>query len=975
MDSKHLHTDPVTQRNCFNHRTSNCRTFNHWISTHWGSKSWAALGCAGMGLFVAVGWPGAIALAAPTAVSSTPLPSSPVSGSSSLEGNWGENLGEVTLDAFSDSTLQAASTLLFVSPSGGNDEVGNGSQRSPFRTLTQALSAAQSGTVIILGPGIYGAENGEQFPIQLKPGVMVQGNPSAQGQGILIRGGGHYLSPTFARQNVAVLGADHAVLTGVTITNPNNRGYGLWIESCSPLITGNTFSQNVHDGVAIAGDSAPTVQGNFFQRNGANGMTIYGTSQPQIQGNLFENTGFGINIGQDSAPRLLDNRIWDNRAGVIVQGNARPLLRRNVIEYNRQDGLVALAQSRPDLGTAEDPGQNRFSGNGQADINAEVAAHPLMAVGNTLNLEKTSGQIRTTAPVARIGSGPTPSPQPLVESLPPTTQASASTSNETRVTSTPSDLSRRSPIDSGIDSSIAAAPNPSSSLPNPADAIASPPDTPSGPVTTLPPVTDESSTAGRITQPPTLALSVGDDSPNGSSDSSLDESSSDEALAVATSSVTATDDSSIAVAPESGLDAARESASETSASALTPTEILLLEASQFGTALSDPAPSANASSPSASPPEVAPTPASASEVSQPDITPSSPERTVVSLAVPENLAVDDASSDDIEQRSLVSAREMAIAPATVLPDPEEAIEIPIESPESSPAATPAEELASPDRSILSILAPVPASVPRAAESSESPAIDVAIAPAPEESIEIPIESPEPSPAATPLEAPASPDRSILNILAPVPAASNGVGRREASAGELAIAPEAEAIEIPVIFPDDSSAQAQATSAGTGATRSPSSPHSSTNHGLAVDRLSTVAIAATPDSTVNDSSGESSLPPDHLLPVPGSSVPEGHLGSLSTVHLQDDPLNSALLTTAPSIVRARTRASLQYRVLVEANTYASRVFVTSLVPDAFMTTIDGRQLMQIGAYSELENANDIARELVDWGLQVEVQRID
>ncbi|NEQ96045.1 MAG: DUF1565 domain-containing protein [Cyanothece sp. SIO2G6] len=323
-------------------------------------------------------------------------------------------------------TRLVATTFLFVSPLLGNDNGGDGSQRSPLRTLTRALQVAQPGTVISLSPGLYSSDTGEQFPLQLQPGVTVQGDASSHGRGIVIRGSGSFLSPTFARQNVTMLGADNATLTGVTVTNPEGRGYGLWIESSHPTVTHNTFSQNVHDGIAVTGASNPVIQNNYFQRNGANGITIYGTSQPQVVGNVFEDTGFGINVGQQAAPVLLDNRIWNNRSGVIVQGQAQPVLRRNVMEYNEQDGLVAIAQSRPDLGTTADPGQNRFSHNGQYAINAEVALNPVIAIGNTLDVAQVSGSvsvIQSPTPVAtastHVTSPTTVSPtEPRVEQLP-----------------------------------------------------------------------------------------------------------------------------------------------------------------------------------------------------------------------------------------------------------------------------------------------------------------------------------------------------------------------------------------------------------------------------------------------------------------------------------------------------------------------------------------------------------------------------
>ncbi|MEB3177458.1 MAG: DUF1565 domain-containing protein, partial [Nostocaceae cyanobacterium] len=147
--------------------------------------------------------------------------------------------------------------ILFVNPSAGNDTAGDGSETAAFKTITHALRVAQVNTVIILAPGTYSLESGESFPLMLKPGVSIQGDAGSKGKDIIIQGGGSFISPTFASQNVAIVGANQAGLTGVTVTNTNPRGYGLWIESTNPLVVDNTFTANTHDGISVNGNAAP----------------------------------------------------------------------------------------------------------------------------------------------------------------------------------------------------------------------------------------------------------------------------------------------------------------------------------------------------------------------------------------------------------------------------------------------------------------------------------------------------------------------------------------------------------------------------------------------------------------------------------------------------------------------------------------------------------------------------------------------
>jgi len=296
--------------------------------------------------------------------------------------------------------------ILYVSSSGGSDAGGNGSDRSPFKTLTYALSVAPPNTAILLAPGTYSAQSGEKFPLMLRSSVTVQGNPGTRGQNIVIKGGGYFISPTWAGQNIAILGADGAGLSGVTVTNPNDRGYGLWIESSSPTVVNNTFSGSTHDGVSVVGTSRPAISGNLFSNNGANGITIFGSSQPFVRENVFENTGFGVNVAQHASPVLIGNQITRNKDGVVVQADAKPVLRNNYIERNQRDGIVAIAQSLPDLGTQAAPGGNVIRNNGRHDVNNAAKGQVIQAYGNQLASNRTAGRVEvagTFSPAAAIG--------------------------------------------------------------------------------------------------------------------------------------------------------------------------------------------------------------------------------------------------------------------------------------------------------------------------------------------------------------------------------------------------------------------------------------------------------------------------------------------------------------------------------------------------------------------------------------------
>ena len=286
---------------------------------------------------------------------------------------------------------EVSKNIIYVNPHQGNDNaVGN--QNSPLKTITQALKIAQSNTVIALASGTYSKDNGETFPLIIKKNITLQGTAQSQGSNIVIKGGGDFISPTGAGQNVAIaVIKDGVTITGVTVTNPHSRGHGIWIESANPNITYSSFIANGNTGVSVNGNSEPTIEHNYFFNNLGNGLLVYGTSHPQVNNNLFERTGFGVSMVKNSAITLKENNFKGNRIGVIFEGNSQGILRNNTIISSFNYGLVVIANSRVDLGTNEQSGGNVFRGNRKLDIQ-NITDNSIVAVGTEVQ-GKTEGII------------------------------------------------------------------------------------------------------------------------------------------------------------------------------------------------------------------------------------------------------------------------------------------------------------------------------------------------------------------------------------------------------------------------------------------------------------------------------------------------------------------------------------------------------------------------------------------------------
>ena len=281
-------------------------------------------------------------------------------------------------------TLSLEKNVLYVNPKNGDDSQ-TGEPAEPLKTITQALKIAKAGTTIKLSSGTYSQDTGETFPLIIKDRITLQGNAKIQGYETIIKGSGNFSSPTGAGQNVAIAALkDAGGVTGVTVTNEHSRGHGLWIESSDPKIVSNSFVRNGNTGVSVNGNSSPLIEDNYFYNNSGNGLLIYGTSKPEVIGNTFEQTGFGVSVIQNAAPTLIGNKFDSNRIGIILEGNSQGKLRDNEIINSGETGLTAIAKSRVDLGTDNEPGNNIFRSNKKLDIQ-NATSNEIVAVGTEIN--------------------------------------------------------------------------------------------------------------------------------------------------------------------------------------------------------------------------------------------------------------------------------------------------------------------------------------------------------------------------------------------------------------------------------------------------------------------------------------------------------------------------------------------------------------------------------------------------------------
>ena len=161
-------------------------------------------------------------------------------------------LPETAPATLAQASSSASTHLLFVDPRLGQDSQDGSSGRSPLRTITRALELAEPNSVIMLAPGVYSADSGETFPLEVDRQITLQGNPGLYGQGIVIQGS--------AQGSATVMLSGQAALVGVSVTQPQADGYSVWVADGTPLLMNNSLSpvQSLH----VAQSSQPTLQNN-----------------------------------------------------------------------------------------------------------------------------------------------------------------------------------------------------------------------------------------------------------------------------------------------------------------------------------------------------------------------------------------------------------------------------------------------------------------------------------------------------------------------------------------------------------------------------------------------------------------------------------------------------------------------------------------------------------------------------------------
>jgi len=246
---------------------------------------------------------------------------------------------------------------------------GDGSFRTPFTDLQQAIDAAKSGDKIMLLPGIYKAKS-EKFVEDLCGNCLNAQTQVYATRGFLIddkavtisgKNADSCVLVTNSGYGVLFLHSDGSVIENVKITGGVRDADGnatdaaivakfshLTVRNCNITDNDNRDTTVV---VGIGGvfgreGSELFVQHNHIIRGGWDGIALYRGAKAFIEDNIIdEGRGAGVGVTWDATATVLRNRISRYWKGIGAFGTSRVVARNNIVKDCVGWGIIATGQS------------------------------------------------------------------------------------------------------------------------------------------------------------------------------------------------------------------------------------------------------------------------------------------------------------------------------------------------------------------------------------------------------------------------------------------------------------------------------------------------------------------------------------------------------------------------------------------------------------------------------------------------------
>jgi len=285
------------------------------------------------------------------------------------------------------------------------DDANDGTEASPFQTITAALAAEPPASMINVAPGTYGPL--ETFPLVMHDGLSLIGDTANRGDGpvpTLVQGEGAHSTAGF--DAATIVRAPNAEVAGLKIaTDTDPWGYfGVMVDAGPMTVRRNTFASG-YGGIASAfgsvdmtiTDNVVTTRSYGAYTNGSAASVVSGneihTSIPLtlrnglITGNQIYINSYTGAMQANGAVRIEDNTFYyereyglDMRYAAILVDVYSPVIRNNT--FNTDRAIMTRNQGEPDLGTAASPGGNDFANTTICGIEHGADGLTVYAIGN-----------------------------------------------------------------------------------------------------------------------------------------------------------------------------------------------------------------------------------------------------------------------------------------------------------------------------------------------------------------------------------------------------------------------------------------------------------------------------------------------------------------------------------------------------------------------------------------------------------------
>ncbi len=236
---------------------------------------------------------------------------------------------KITVPLLSIIILCLLGTSLSVSVHGATLKAGPGSQ---YKSVTEAINAAQPGDTIIINPGTYSENVAVSKPVTIKAAgprtTITAANPSKDVFAVSaanVRIEGFTITGATSASAVYLAGATNCV---VSSNDLSNNGYGVYCDHASHnTISGNAAAgekggpKALGDGIYMYYCNDNTVTNNNLSANHVFGISLYYSNGNTIANNsMLYNEQIGTRLGYSNNNTLTYNTYMGNSEGIVPVG-------------------------------------------------------------------------------------------------------------------------------------------------------------------------------------------------------------------------------------------------------------------------------------------------------------------------------------------------------------------------------------------------------------------------------------------------------------------------------------------------------------------------------------------------------------------------------------------------------------------------------------------------------------------------------